>query len=201
VTPLRYVLASGSPRRRDLIRQVGIPARICPAVGKETSSERDPRAYAADLARHKAQEIAQQEEKTPGDYCVIGADTIVVLDGAILGKPKDRADAKRMITALQGRSHEVITGVCLSYRRGGLSGQCAFSEVSSVRVVPMSEEEIDRYLATGEADDKAGAYGIQGAFGVYVAGIEGDYYNIVGLPISRLYQTMKEAGLLPELPG
>lgn len=143
MTPLRYVLTSGSPRRRDLIRQVGIPARICPAVGKETSSKRDPRAYAADLARHKAQEIAQQEEKTPGDYCVIGADTIVVLDGAILGKPKDRADAKRMITALQGRSHEVITGVCLSYRRDGLSGQCAFSEVSSVRVVPMSEEEID----------------------------------------------------------
>ncbi|MGN1024500.1 MAG: Maf family protein [Lachnospiraceae bacterium] len=197
--PFRYILASGSPRRKELIAQVGIPARICPAVGKETSGQKDPRAYATDLARHKAQEIAAQEAAAPGDYCIIGADTIVVLDGMILGKPKDRADARRMLTLLQGRSHEVITGVCLDFRQGGICRQCSFSEVSTVKVVPMSQAEIERYLATGEADDKAGAYGIQGAFGVYVAGIEGDYYNIVGLPISRLYQTMKEAGLLPEL--
>lgn len=195
---MRIILASGSPRRRELIRQAGIPAKILPARGRETSTSRDPKDYAADLARHKAEEVEEAERSTPGDFCVIGADTIVVSGGKILGKPADREDARRMIFSLQGHDHEVMTGVCLRYRKDGREGVLSFTEVSRVTVYPMTEEEIARYVETGEADDKAGAYGIQGAFGIYIAKIEGDYYNIVGLPIARLYHTMRDAGLLPE---
>lgn len=195
---MRIILASGSPRRRELIQQAGIPAKICPARGKEVSTCKDPRDYAADLARHKAEEVAEREREIPGNYCVIGADTIVVSNRTILGKPRDREDARAILRSLQGHGHEVMTGVCLLYREGEEERALSFTEVSQVTVCPMTEEEIGRYVSTGEADDKAGAYGIQGAFGIYIAKIEGDYYNIVGLPIARLYHTMRDAGLLPE---
>ena len=120
------------------------------------------------------------------EICVIGADTVVVCDGQILGKPKDRDDAVRMIRLLQGRDHQVMTGVTVI-----LNGQQeSFCEMTDVHVYPMTEEEIAAYVATGEPDDKAGAYGIQGAFGVYIRGIDGDYNNVVGLPIARLYHVL-----------
>lgn len=192
---MRYILASGSPRRRELIRQAGIDAEIIPAAGSEKSDRREPASYVADLASHKAEEIGEKQMNAVDDCCIIGADTVVVLDNSILGKPKDREDARRMIRSLQGRTHEVMTGVCLLYQINGIRKKTTFTEISTVHVCPMTEEEIESYVATGEADDKAGAYGIQGRFGIYIDRIEGDYYNIVGLPISRLVHTMQRAGL------
>lgn len=194
----RLILASASPRRRELLAQAGFSFEIIPARGKEViqdeGSPLTPDRIVEQLARHKAQEIYDQE-KSEESLTVIGADTIVALDGAILGKPRDREDAKRMIRLLQGRAHEVYTGVCILHKPAGArieAEQLVFSERTQVHVYPMTEEEIDRYVQSGEADDKAGAYGIQTSFGVYVIGITGDYNNVVGLPIARLYQEMKK---------
>ena len=193
---MRIILASGSPRRRELIQQAGIPAKICPARGKEVSTCKDPRDYAADLARHKAEEVAEREREIPGNYCVIGADTIVVSNRTILGKPRDREDARTILRSLQGHGHEVMTGVCLLYRKGEEERALSFTEVSQVTVCPMTEEEIGRYVSTGEADDKAGAYGIQGQGALFITGINGDYYNVVGLPVCALGTCLRQMGIL-----
>lgn len=195
----RLILASASPRRRELLTLAGFEFEVIPAVGKEVVHEENGKPLTPDrivrqLALHKAEEIFDREKGATG-LTVIGADTIVVLDGEILGKPKDRADAKRMIHMLQGRDHKVYTGVAVLRSREGQDSEedrLVFHEMTVVRVFPMSDEEIERYVATGEADDKAGAYGIQTSFGIYVSGIEGDYNNVVGLPIARLYQEMKK---------
>ena len=208
----RWILASASPRRRQLLQQMGIrDFAIFPAQGEECSVASDPGSYVEELARHKALEVYRRAAASPpsneacfGDVAlrVIGADTIVVCNGHILGKPTDREDAARMIRSIQGRGHEVMTGVSLIW--DGIAGSDdgdrinaeTFHVTTTVHVAPMDEEEIARYLATGEADDKAGAYGIQGAFGTFIEGIEGDYYNVVGLPIAALYQTIKRRHLL-----
>ena len=220
----KWILASASPRRRELLQQMGIrDYTVIPAKGEERSLAADPGEYVEELARHKATEVFRRIQADPsaagvsadtdgpaaagplagpgGDgICVIGADTIVVCGGEILGKPTDREDAARMIRSLQGRGHEVMTGVSLipggAADAGGLICTDTFHVTTAVHVAPMDEEEIARYLATGEADDKAGAYGIQGAFGTFIEGIEGDYYNVVGLPIAALYQTLKRRNLL-----
>ena len=119
---------------------------------------------------------------------VIGCDTGVFIDGKMLGKPKNKEDAKQMLTELSGRKHKVITGCCIC----GNSKVNSFSQVTEVEFYELTEEEIESYIATGEPMDKAGAYGIQGAFGVYICGIEGDYNTIVGLPLARVYQEMKK---------
>lgn len=221
----KWILASASPRRRELLQQMGIrDYTVIPAKGEERSLAADPGNYVEELARHKATEVFRRIQADPsaaggsadtggpaaagpwagpgGDdrICVIGADTIVVCGGEILGKPADREDAARMIRSLQGRGHEVMTGVSLilggAADAGGLICTDTFHVTTAVHVAPMDEEEIARYLATGEADDKAGAYGIQGAFGTFIEGIEGDYYNVVGLPIAALYQSLKRRNLL-----
>lgn len=136
-------------------------------------------------------------EKTAGEVLVIGADTVVAVDGQILGKPSDLKDAAGMLRGLSGRTHEVYTGVTLLYRAGGIGTviggiRCkVFHEVTRVTFYPMTEQEISFYVSSGDCMDKAGAYGIQGLFARYVKGIEGDYNNVVGLPVGRLYQ---EAG-------
>jgi septum formation protein len=150
-----------------------------------------------ELSCHKAEEIAALAAKEPlqagTDTIIIGSDTVVAADGEVLGKPVDRADAIAMITDLQGRSHQVYTGVTLiRLRADGSRDRRIFHECTDVEVYPMTEQEIAAYADTEEPYDKAGAYGIQGAFGVrYVSGIRGDYYNVVGLPVPRLCQELK----------
>lgn len=207
---IQFILASQSPRRKKLLKQMGLSFAMMPALGKEYADDSCKEDYVVHLAEHKAREVLERIEQDPnsprgielkpGDpFCVIGADTVVVCCGTILGKPKDRTDAVRMIRLLQGRTHEVMTGVSLFWKSWGTKKEAdgdSFHCTTRVHVVPMEEKEILDYIETGEADDKAGAYGIQGAFGIYVSGIEGDYYNVVGLPISELYQHMKKDGLL-----
>ena len=182
---MQYVLASASPRRRELMELLGVhPLKILPAVGEEIA---DPGltggALAEALALHKAREVAQ---RCSADDIVIGADTIVCLDDAVFGKPHDAEDAKRMLRALSGKTHQVHTGVCIA------KGDRAEHFVDSCKVTffPLGEEEIAFYTATPEPYDKAGAYAIQGRAALWLDRIEGDYYTIMGLPVSRTVQLL-----------
>jgi len=183
----RVVLASASPRRRDLLRLIGIPHEVVPADIDETYVNGEkPHEHAERLARGKAEKVAAIES----DALVVGADTIVVVDGAVLGKPGNEADAARMLSMLSGRSHVVITAVAAA---------CGGRVVSGVEEVvvafrSLSSDEIDGYIATGEPMDKAGAYGIQGFGATIVRRVEGDYFAVMGLPLVRLVALMKELG-------
>ena len=183
------ILASASPRRSELLRKARLVFRVEPAhVPEERTAGEDPKAYAERLARDKARAIAA---KHPHDF-VLGADTIVVADAHVLEKPADEADAARMIRILAGRTHEVTTGVCLC----GPNFEIVETETTRVIVTQMSDEEIADYIHTGEPMDKAGAYGIQGMFSRWVTGIAGDYFNVVGLPIARVYRMLRTSKLL-----
>lgn len=183
------VLASASPRRKELLHQAGIQFDIIISNVKEVITKTDPAGVVEELSSQKARAVAQ---KVKDGTIVIGADTVVALDGKILGKPADVPEAVDMLRALQGRTHQVYTGVTLLEKRSGSERVCTFSECTQVEMYPVSEEEINAYVATGEPMDKAGAYGIQGRAGVFVKRITGDYNNVVGLPIARLYQEMKK---------
>lgn len=185
----KIVLASASPRRRELLTQIGVVFEIEPAKGEEQISSNVPVELVKELSMQKAKEVA---EKVKADI-FIGADTVVAADGKILGKPKDEEDAKRMIRLLEGRSHEVITGVTVLLPN--LQKELCFAEVTKVSVFPMTEEQIEAYVNSKESMDKAGAYAIQGKFAAYISGIEGDYNNVVGLPVGRLYQEILAAGV------
>lgn len=204
----QIILASASPRRKELLEQMGLTFEICPARGEEQITSEIPEEVVQDLARQKAEEVAagllgfgeaHRELVTPQDLMVIAADTVVACEGRILGKPSDVEDAATMLRLLSGRTHKVCTGVAVvlvdKERR---TGETVFCETTEVEVCPLSEEDIECYIATGEPMDKAGAYGIQGRFAVHVRGIRGDYNNVVGFPISAFYQRMKEIGI--ELP-
>ena len=188
---LRLILASGSPRRDELLNTAGLFHEVIVSGADEDVPETDPCALVEKLSARKAEDVFRQI-KEDADFAVIGADTVVALDGVILGKPHSEADAARMLRLLSGRAHHVCTGVTLHGRVEGRECARTFSEVSHVYVAPLTEEEIHSYIATGEPMDKAGAYGIQGAFCRYVTHIEGDYFNIVGLPVSRVYRELKE---------
>jgi septum formation protein len=175
------VLASASPRRADLLAQIGIPFEVIPSdVREDLTLPLEPERHVLVLARLKAEDVAR---KRPGSL-VLGADTIVVREGTILGKPVDAADACRMLRLLSGRWHEVMTGVALRQEKGGKKREAV--EVTRVKFRDLGEEEIREYVATGEPLDKAGAYGIQGKGAVLVERIEGCYFNVVGLPLARL---------------
>lgn len=191
---MNYILASQSPRRRELLGKLGIDFTIEPAVGEEIQKGDHPQEVVQTLAEAKAQEIAAHH--TGADTVVIGADTVVVCDGVILGKPKDRADMERMIRMLSGRTHEVYTGVALCYERDRQRCMHTFAECTQVHFYPMREEQIALYVLQSDGMDKAGAYGIQSDAAIYIRGIEGDYNNVVGLPIARLYQEMLTLGLI-----
>ena len=179
------ILASGSPRRKELLAQAGFTFTVCPAKGEERTTKTLPCDIVCELSHQKALEIAKAQN---APCYVIGADTIVAFENRILGKPKDNTDAVRMVSMLQGNTHQVYTGVTLIEVCEDKSlREKSFYEETNVHVCPMTENEISTYVATGEPLDKAGAYGIQGAFSIYVSGIEGDYFNVVGLPVSRLY--------------
>lgn len=201
----QIILASGSPRRRELLEQIGISFEICPAKGEEIMNSTLPWEVVSELSAQKAREVAgmlnqygksHKELVTPQDIMVIGADTVVAAGNEILGKPKDKADAKRMLKKLAGNSHDVYTGVTLVFlSSSGRAGEHTFYEKTSVTMREMSDTEIDRYIATGEPMDKAGAYAIQGKCAIYIDKIEGDYNNVVGLPVSAIYRELKKLGI------
>ncbi len=183
------ILASSSPRRRELLEQIGVRPVVRPSRVEEHVTSRIPREVVEELSRQKAEDVAAE---APSGTLVIGADTVVAADGEILGKPADRGDAVRMLRMLQGRRHQVYTGVTLICTGEGGRKTVTFSEKTEVFVYPMTEEEIEDYADSGETADKAGAYGIQGKFAAYIRGIDGDYNNVVGLPVGRVCQEWKK---------
>ncbi len=194
---MKYILASASPRRRKLLAQMGLSFEVIPAKGEELISSTEPKQVVMELAAQKAAEVAERYEKQSDpkqvteDCMIIGADTVVVHKGEILGKPKDAADAVRMLESLSGDVHLVYTGVSLVVFQGGEKYTHTFFEATDVRMHEMTGDEIYAYVDTGEPLDKAGSYGIQGQGGMFIDRIDGDYNNVVGLPIARLYQEMK----------
>lgn len=185
--PLRVRLASSSPRRRALLTDLGWDLEVLsPDVDESRRPGEGPAELCERLARLKATACAAD-----GDLPVVAADTVVAIDGLVLGKPADRRGACAMLRRLQGRTHEVMTGLAVFWRGRLLS--CV--ERTSVTFRPLSEEAVCAYAASGEGDDKAGAYAIQGLGGLLVSGIRGDYFNVVGLPLCRLGQMMESLGL------
>jgi len=195
------ILASASPRRQELLRNAGIEFKVQPTNIPEVRRDGEtPKVFAERLAREKALAIFRGQK----DVFVLGADTIVVVDSEILGKPRDADDAARMLHLLSGRSHQVITGVCLlgpqkaGQQKSEASGQSVRcfedvrSETTQVTMCSLTADDIRSYIATGEPMDKAGAYAIQGIASRWIPRIEGDYFNVVGLPVSLVYRMMGE---------
>ncbi len=205
------ILASASPRRKDLLEQIGIHPVICPSTEEEQIQEKSPEKTAAGLAKAKCISVTKRYSETDRlmpDLFFLGADTIVVHDGVILGKPKDPQEAEHMLSCLQGATHSVITGVAVL--RAGISGILSFDNPEAfqnyavrteVTVAPMDHEEIRNYVATNDPLDKAGAYGIQGLFARYISRIQGEYANVVGLPVAEVYHTLKEMGFFSDQGG
>jgi septum formation protein len=184
------VLASQSPRRREILLLAGIPFTVRVAdVDESLLAGESPSAYVQRLAAAKAHAVEASAEET-----VLGADTTVVIDGDILAKPADVADARRMLAQLSGRRHEVLTGICL---RQGAHSICEYA-ATGVVFASLSSEEIDAYVATGEPMDKAGAYAIQGLASKFVERIEGDYFNVMGLPVALVYRRLRDCRTIAE---
>lgn len=181
----KIILASASPRRKELLAQVGFEFDIIVAKGEEVVTSDIPNQVVMELSAQKAKEVAAN---APKDALVIGADTVVALGNKILGKPKNYEEAFDMISSFKNGSHSVFTGVTLVCNDVVKS----FYVETIVHVYDMTKEEIDEYILSGDCYDKAGAYGVQGYFSRYVKGIEGDYFNVVGLPVSRLVQEIKK---------
>lgn len=201
----KIVLASGSPRRKELLEQFGLEFEICPAQGEEVITSAIPEEVVVELSKQKAFEVAgniksynelHEDITSPGDLMVIGADTVVAIDGKILGKPVDESHAMEMLSLLQGREHQVYTGVTIVFlSEDGRVGSKSFYEMTGVSMYPMTMEQIQAYVKTGEPMDKAGAYAIQGKCAIYIQSITGDYNNVVGLPVARLYQELLSLGI------
>lgn len=201
----QMILASASPRRKELLEQIGAEFVICPAKGEEVITETDPSAVVMELSRQKAEEVAygvliyneqHADLATPQDILVIGEDTVVAYENQILGKPKDEEDARHMLTMLSGKTHSVYTGVTFVFiDKEGRTGEHCFFEKTDVCMYPLKEEEVDRYIQSGDPMDKAGSYGIQGRFAIHIKEIRGDYNNVVGLPVARLYQELQKLGV------
>lgn len=185
------------------MEKIGIDAEIRVSGADEDVDESDPAELVEQLSARKAVSVADEIDSETGavsgqPYCVIGADTVVSIDGRILGKPVDEADAHRMLRSLSGRTHQVYTGVTLVISPGK-DADCdviSFHEKTDVIFSEMSDEEIDAYIATGDPMDKAGAYGVQSYAAPFVSGMHGDYYNVMGLPACRLYHELKLQGVI-----
>lgn len=191
---MRLILASASPRRAEILRDAGYYFTVLSSAIDETPyPDESPQDLVQRLANTKADLAAA---RAVGPAILIAADTEVVLDGRIFGKPRSSDDARRMLTKLSRRTHSVLTGVCLV--RLPDAERISFVESTLVQFAPLSEEEITRYLATGEPHDKAGAYAIQGYAARYIPRIEGCYFNVVGLPLARLQQALIELGWTEE---
>ncbi|MBR1874615.1 MAG: septum formation protein Maf [Eubacterium sp.] len=213
---IQFVLASQSPRRKELLQRLGISFQVITSATDERVSSSDPAMVTSVLANRKAMAVAEGllcqggtlwmrqpliEQGTfrigPADKAiVIGADTVVVIDGQIIGKPGSVVEARKMMHLLQGRTHEVYTGVAiLTLQDGHQDRGRTFHDKTIVHVGELDEIELEEYITSSEPYDKAGGYGIQGEFAKYITGIEGDYYNVVGLPINKLYQELKKLGI------
>lgn len=199
---MRIILASKSPRRKELLSRIGIEYECIVSEAEEKTTESSPDKVVAELSRQKAEnifEIIRAGERDNSPMVIIGADTVVACDSNIMGKPKDKQDAGRMLKLLEGRSHSVWTGVTLLFvnidKNGKYSENKVISETfaceTKVYMYHFSDNEIEEYIKTEEPLDKAGAYGIQGIAAKFIEKIEGDYNNVVGLPVSALYQRIK----------
>ncbi len=190
---MRVILASGSPRRKELLKQLVADFEVLPAKGSEIYTEQEPDKIVQQLAAQKAAEVESSVVRQGEEpMLVIGADTVVAFQGQILGKPADAKQAKEMLKTLASDVHQVYTGVALIVIQHGKRQCLEFAECTNVRFYPMTAQEIEAYVQSGEPMDKAGAYGIQGIGGRFVEGIEGDYQNVVGLPLAKLYQVLKK---------
>ncbi len=188
---VKIILASASPRRLELLKQVGICPEVVPSHVEEQVTRTEPDEVVMELSAQKAEDVAvqyQDKNQPEENVVVIGSDTVVAVDGEILGKPRDEEDAFRMISMIQGRDHQVYTGVTMIFVQTG--EQVTFAEKTDVHVYPMTEAQIRAYIGTREPMDKAGAYGIQGYFAAYIQGISGDYNSVVGLPVGRVCQEL-----------
>jgi septum formation protein len=186
-SPVQLVLASASPRRADLLRAAGFVFEVDPAQTDESVLPGESAAaYVARVARDKATAVQSRHPWA----AVIGADTTVVVEDEILGKPSDRSDAVRMLTRVSGRTHDVLTGISVVYGPRTVSAV----EISRVRVAVLTPEEIHWYVDSGEPDDKAGAYAVQGLASRFIEAVEGSYSNVVGLPVARVYRLLRELG-------
>lgn len=190
----QMILASQSPRRRELLTQAGFEYEIEPSLMEEKITKEQPWEVVMELSTQKALDI-YQKHSTNTSILVIGADTVVAYQGRILGKPHSEKEAVEILELLQGHTHQVYTGVTLVWNKPDGMHKHTFYEETGVTFYPMSEQEIFDYVRSGDCMDKAGAYGIQTQFGVYIKEIKGDYNNVVGLPIARLYQEMKALNL------
>lgn len=189
---IKIILASASPRRKEILKQIGFEPVIIPSDIQEDITKTEPDQVVMELSLQKAAAVAaslkKQLEYSGQEPVVIGSDTVVFAEGRILGKPADEEEADRMLTLLQGNSHQVFTGVTL------IKGERkrTFYEKTEVFVYPMTKEERRGYIRSGDPMDKAGAYGIQGLFAAYIKGIRGSYTNVMGLPAGRVYQELKQ---------
>lgn len=181
---MKIVLASSSPRRKELLQTAGIDFEIDVEGVDEVPQGDTPEEKVCSIAAQKCRPVAARRF----DDCVIGADTVVSVDGDILGKPHNREDAKNMLRRLSGREHTVYTGVCISAH----GKETVFSEATKVKFFDLTDKEIADYVLSGEPMDKAGAYGIQGLGCTLVEGIGGDYFNVVGLPVARVVREIKK---------
>lgn len=202
----RLILASGSPRRKELLEQIGAEFEILPAKGEEMITSTVPAQVVMELSAQKAEAVAgrYKEELGTGTHnasegeqavVILGADTVVAYENKILGKPKNEEDAVRMLQMLSGHTHSVFTGVTFVIEKAGKQEKQTFFAETNVTMYPMTEQQIQSYVATGEPMDKAGAYGIQGKCAVYIEKIMGDYNNVVGLPIALVYQNLEKSGI------
>lgn len=192
---LPIILASASPRRREILSMIGVDFTVDVSDVNEDISCKEPGELVSELAKRKANAVLLSH---PEDCVVIGSDTIVWKDGAVLGKPADAEDAARMLRNLSGDTNTVYTGVCIMIRKNGRVTGDAFYEAADVLFAPMSEAEIKAYVATGEPMDKAGAYAVQGIGGRFIRGIHGDFYTVMGLPMCRVYEKLRELQVLTE---
>lgn len=203
----KIILASASPRRRELLAQIGVAFQVIPSEGEEIITEKMPGEIVKELSYQKAKDVAETisklesktidldgEPREREQLLVIGSDTIVAMGQEILGKPQDEKDAFRMLNMLQENTHSVYTGVTV-LADGGKTLVVQFYEETKVTMYPMSEQEIWDYIATKDPMDKAGSYGIQGICAKFIKEISGDYNNVVGLPVGRLYQECKKASI------
>ena len=195
---MKYILASASPRRKELLARTGIPFIVIPSRIPETITESEPSAIVMELASQKAMDVWKNHADM--DDVVIGADTIVVYKDEILGKPADESEALDMLSMLADRTHQVYTGVSLIISKKGKVHTRTFYESTDVTFCPICKEDLRAYVESGEPLDKAGAYGIQGSFAIHVRCISGDYSNVVGLPVCRLYQELLKEFTSPLSP-
>jgi len=195
---VRFVLASGSPRRKELLEQLGMEFEISSAHGEELITKTQPWDIVEELSQQKANEVAERFAQIyKNDTCVIiGADTIVSFENTIMGKPRDKEDAERMLTQLADNTHQVYTGVTLVIIKEDDRKTVTFHEKTDVYMYPMTDAWIKSYVASGEPMDKAGAYAIQGRCAAYIKRIDGEYNNVVGLPVARLTQEFLALGLI-----